>query len=125
MLGFTELHRRRDQHFGNGRAVRNLFEHAIRHMANRIADIRELSQDELMRLDTADIEFQNLPADFKFDVADDGPWRFRVDCPSCKQSTKSRGSFLGQKVRCPKCQHDFMAEWGEPVVRDSPQRKSL
>jgi SpoVK/Ycf46/Vps4 family AAA+-type ATPase len=116
MLGFTELHRRRDQHFGNGRAVRNLFEHAIRHMANRIADIRELSQDELMRLDTADIEFQNLPADFKLDVADDGPWRFRVECPSCKQSTKSRGSFLGQKVRCPKCQHDFMAEWGEPVA---------
>ena len=57
MLGLTELHRRRDRHFGNGRAVRNLFEHAIRRMANRIADIAELSQEQLMLLDAADIEF--------------------------------------------------------------------
>ena len=43
MLGLAELHRCRDRHFGNGRSVRNLFEHAIRRMANRIASIRELS----------------------------------------------------------------------------------
>jgi SpoVK/Ycf46/Vps4 family AAA+-type ATPase len=115
MVGLTELHRHRDQHFGNGRAVRNLFELAIRRMANRIADIRDLSQDELMRLDAADVEFDNLPADFNLDTFDDGPWRFRITCPGCKATTKSRGSFLGQKVRCPKCQHDFLAEWGEPV----------
>jgi hypothetical protein len=116
MLGLTQLHKRRDQHFGNGRAVRNLFEQAIRRMANRIADIRDLTHDELVRLDAADIEFQNLPADFQFDATDDGPWRFQVVCPGCKATTKSRGSFLGQKVRCPKCQHDFTTEWGEPVA---------
>lgn len=116
LLGLTELYRRRDPHFGNGRAVRNLFELAIRRMANRIADIRDLSQDELMRLDAADVEFDSLPADFNLDTSDEGPWRFTVACPGCKATTKSRGSFLGQKVRCPKCQHDFLAEWGEPVA---------
>jgi transposase-like protein len=65
------------------------------------------------------VEFAGLAADFNLDPADNGPWRFRVDCPSCKQTTKSRGSFLGQKVRCPKCQHDFTAEWGEPVASAS------
>jgi SpoVK/Ycf46/Vps4 family AAA+-type ATPase len=116
LLGLNELHRRRDQHFGNGRAVRNLFEHAIRRMANRIADIRDLTQDELVRLAPADVEFATVSADFNRDVPDDGPWRFQVSCPNCKAMTRSRGSFLGQKVRCPKCQHDFVADWGEPVA---------
>ncbi len=120
LLGLTELHRRRDRHFGNGRAVRNLFEHAIRRMANRIADIRELSQDQLMQLDAADIEFDGLANDHRLDTNDDGPWRFQVRCPGCKHLTKARGTYLGRKVRCPKCQHDFLAEWGEPVTANSP-----
>jgi hypothetical protein len=116
MLGLAELHRRRDRHFGNGRAVRNLFEHAIRRMANRIADIRELSQNELMTLVGEDIEFRDLPPETKLDGSDDGPWRFSVACPKCSRITKARGTFLGQKVRCPKCQHEFRTEWGEPVA---------
>ncbi len=40
MVGLTELYRDRDRRFGNGRTVRNLFEQAIRRMANRIADLR-------------------------------------------------------------------------------------
>jgi SpoVK/Ycf46/Vps4 family AAA+-type ATPase len=119
MLGLAELHRSRDRHFGNGRAVRNLFEHAIRRMANRIADIRELSQDELVLLHAEDIEFRNFPSDTSLDHSDDGPWRFRITCPSCSHVNNARGSFLGQKVRCPKCQQNFRAEWGEPVAAAS------
>jgi SpoVK/Ycf46/Vps4 family AAA+-type ATPase len=114
MLGLTELHRRRDRHFGNGRAVRNLFEQAIRRMANRIADIRELTAEQLMLLDSEDVEFKDLPKGLSLEAADDGPWRFRILCPACGQTSKSRGSYLGQKVRCPKCEADFIAEWGEP-----------
>jgi SpoVK/Ycf46/Vps4 family AAA+-type ATPase len=115
MLGFVELHRNRDRNFGNGRAVRNIFEQAIRRMANRIANIRELSADELMLFQAEDIEFKDLPAGTKLEYGDDGPWRFRLVCPACKHGSKSRGSYLGKKVRCPKCQHDFQADWGEPV----------
>ncbi len=116
MLGLAELHRRRDRHFGNGRAVRNLFEQAIRRMANRIADIRELSADQLMLLETDDIEFKDLPNGTMLAVGDDGAWRFRVVCPKCGHASKSKGGFLGKKVRCPKCHADFVAEWGEPEV---------
>jgi SpoVK/Ycf46/Vps4 family AAA+-type ATPase len=124
LLGLAELHRCRDRHFGNGRAARNLFELAIRRMANRIADIRELSHEQLMRLEAADIEFENLPAGCPLVTSDDGPWRFQVACPGCKHQTKARPSFLGQKVRCPKCQHDFTAEWGEPVACATENRPS-
>jgi hypothetical protein len=113
MLGLVALHRTRDRHFGNGRAVRNLFEHTVRHMANRIADMRELSPEQLMLLDAADIEFTGLSADL-LDPEDDRR-RFRIQCPGCGNESKARGSFLGQKVRCNKCQHEFIADWGEPV----------
>jgi tellurite resistance protein len=117
MVGLTELYRDRDRRFGNGRAVRNLFEQAIRRMANRIADLRQITPEQLMLLEADDIEFTGLPPGFKLEVGDDGPWRFLVKCPNCGHASKSRGSFLGKKVRCPKCQHDFVAEWGEVVEK--------
>lgn len=119
MLGLTELHRRRDRHFGNGRTVRNLFEQAIRRMANRIADIRELTAEQLMLFEAEDVEFKELPKGLPLEATDDGPWRFRILCPTCGQTSKSRGSYLGQKVRCPKCEADFIAEWGEPESIDA------
>jgi AAA lid domain/ATPase family associated with various cellular activities (AAA) len=116
ILGLAETYQQRDRHFGNGRAVRNLFEQAVRRMANRIADIRELSAEQLTLLEADDIEFKELPAEATMAVADDDPWRFRVACPRCGHTSKSRGSFLGKKVRCPKCEADFVAEWGEPEM---------
>jgi uncharacterized tellurite resistance protein B-like protein len=122
MLGLTELHRRRDHYFGNGRAVRNVFEHAIRRMANRIADIAELSQEQLTLLEESDIEFEKLPAECyapsdggSAELAGAREPRFRIACPQCQHASEAPGKFLGQKVRCPKCQHDFLAEWGEVV----------
>jgi SpoVK/Ycf46/Vps4 family AAA+-type ATPase len=114
MLGLTELHRQRDRHFGNGRAVRNLFEQAIRRMANRIADVRELSTEQLVSLETADIEFAGLPALPQAAIAASDGTRFNVECPKCGAASKSRGDYLGKKVTCPKCKAEFLAEWGEP-----------
>jgi hypothetical protein len=122
MLGLTELHQRRDRHFGNGRAVRNLFELAVRRMANRIADMPKLTADELTRLEVDDIKFEGLPADFSLDAGDEGPWRFRVPCPKCSHVAKARGSLLGQIVRCSKCQADFLAEWGEPILKSAAEK---
>ena len=116
MLGLTELHGRRDRHFGNGRAVRNLFEHAIRRMANLIADIADLSQEQLMLLEAADMEFCELPRDLSLD-ADYNEMRFQVTCPACGHSSKAPSKFLGKNVRCRKCQHDFFADWGEIVAQ--------
>jgi tellurite resistance protein len=115
MRGLAELYCGRDRRFGNGRTVRNLFEQSIRRMANRIADIRELSSDQLMTLEAGDIEFSGLPAGTKLDPTELQNSRFYVVCPNCSHANKARGAFLGKKVRCPKCEHDFVADWGQPV----------
>jgi adenylate kinase family enzyme len=97
-------------HFGNGRTVRNLFEQAIRHMANRIVAVANLSVDQLTTLEPEDIEFAQVPV--LENLADA---RFRVECPECEFDKEVPYTLLGQGVRCPKCQHRFTTEWAALV----------
>ncbi|MEM9352001.1 MAG: AAA family ATPase [Planctomycetota bacterium] len=115
MLGLSQLYAGRDAHFGNGRAVRNLFERAIRRMADRVAETPELSVEQLTTLEAADIHFERVAAEHFEGLAEDGPHRFRLECPSCEKSSNAPAGFLGRSVRCPKCGEDFVAEWGEVV----------
>ena len=52
---FNELYENRDENFGNGRTVRNIFEDAVARQANRVAKLENPSREELMAL---------LPEDF-------------------------------------------------------------
>ena len=45
----------RDRKFGNGRWVRNLFEQAVAHQAERLADIANPTQEQLMTIEMRDI----------------------------------------------------------------------
>ena len=54
----NELYRNREEHFGNARTVRNLFEHAINAQANRLVLDSHITDAELAELTPADI----LPA---------------------------------------------------------------
>ena len=45
----------REEHFGNARAIRNLFEHAINNQANRLVLDNNITDDELMELSIEDI----------------------------------------------------------------------
>jgi AAA+ superfamily predicted ATPase len=117
IIGFDHLFHRRNRYFGNGRAVRNIFEHSIRLMANRIAEIAELSVEQLTMLEPQDIEFKDVPAEVFADVIDNGPLRFHIECPKCEHGKDVPTKFLGQKVRCPKCENDFIAAWGSLVPK--------
>ena len=117
IVGFDYLFQRRDRYFGNGRAVRNLFEHAIRLMANRIAGIAELSVEQLTLLEPHDIEFKEVPLEIFVAVTDEGPLRFHIECPKCKHGKDVSTKFLGQQMRCPKCEHNFTAAWGTLVPK--------
>lgn len=50
------LRENRDEHFGNARLVRNLFEHVQQEHANRLAAISEPTRAELLTLEPSDIE---------------------------------------------------------------------
>lgn len=112
MLGLARLHAKRDRRFGNGRTVRNLFEHAIRRHANRVAASSSLSVDQLAALDAADVEFKECP-DSDLTASASGGLRFRIECPHCRHGKAMPQQYLGQTVRCPKCSREFVAEWGE------------
>lgn len=52
---FSELYNNRDETFGNGRLVRNLYETIISNQANRIAPIQEISEEILSTIEDADL----------------------------------------------------------------------
>ena len=119
ILGLDHLYQRRGRHFGNGRTSRNTFEHAIRRMANRIAEIPDLSVEQLTTIEAEDIEFKKVPDDIFEQLSEDSSLRFHLDCPECKHGKDVPYKFLGQSLRCPKCSQDFTADWGE-LVESAP-----
>ena len=117
LLGFYWLYAHRDEHFGNGRLVRNLFESSIRRLANRIAGVTPLTKELLTTLEVADIALDEIPAAYWDDV-NQQPLQFLISCQGCQDVTQVPASFLGRKVRCKKCDTRFVAEWGEPTNCD-------
>ncbi len=113
ILGFQWLYEHRDQHFGNGRLVRNLFENAIRRLANRIADTNPLTKELLTTLQADDIVLPDVPADYYARLGD-GKLQFAIRCGGCGDVANAPPTYLGRKVRCKRCGERFVAEWGEP-----------
>lgn len=115
LLGFHWLYQQRDEHFGNGRLVRNVFENTIRRLANRIAGIPSLTKEVLTTIEAQDIVLEDVPSSYWQQVESDGI-QYRIECCGCKDSTNVPANYLGRKVRCKKCKTRFVAEWGEPQV---------
>ena len=118
LVGIDYLFERRDRHFGNGRLSRNVFEHAIRRMANRIAEIPELSVEQLTILEPDDIEFKKVPAEVFENLEADSALRFHIQCTECDFAKDIAQEFLGRSVRCPKYETDFAADWGVLVKEE-------
>ena len=55
-LHLTKLYETRDQNFGNGRDVRNLFEKLVNIQANRVAALEAPTTDDLLLLTKEDVE---------------------------------------------------------------------
>lgn len=115
LLGFDHLHRLRDRHFGNGRTVRNVFEQAIRCMANRIVELADLSVDQLSALEADDVEFSEVPRDIFQRLEGGEAMRFLLRCLHCGHGKDVPMTYLGRCVRCPKCRKEFLADWGKLV----------
>ena len=119
IVGVTWMHDRRDRHFGNGRTVRNLFEDAIRRQANRIAEMTELSVEQLSTLEPPDVDFKDCPPKALAQLIDE-TLRFHIACPQCQHGKDVPQKYLGQAVKCPKCKWDFVADWGQLAASHAP-----
>jgi AAA+ superfamily predicted ATPase len=114
LLGFHHLLEHRDEHFGNGRLVRNAFEQAIGRLANRITGVLPLTRELLTTLEPDDIDLDGVPAAVWNDLANESRM-FRMECPGCKQSSGLPQKYLGRKIQCRQCRASFDADWGEVV----------
>lgn len=114
LVGLDELHRRRDRHFGNGRLVRNAFEDSVRKLADRIADVTELSEDLLTTLTAADIAVPGL-SDGQVDEFVTRPHQLVVPCGGCQSRVRIEPTLLGKRFRCTKCEHVQSSPWAEVV----------
>lgn len=112
LLGFQWLYEQRDEHFGNGRLVRNVFENTIRRLANRIAGIAPLTKEVLTTIQAEDIVIDGVPPDHWRRLDEGVP--FSITCQGCQETTQVPVKYLGRKVRCKRCSARFVAEWGEP-----------
>jgi hypothetical protein len=99
------MHRDKDQRFGNGRSVRNLFERAILGMADRLADTGDVTAEALVTFEADDIGPSR--------EGDASSQRLRVSCPSCNHGSAAGPEALGARVRCLKCDERFVCEWAE------------
>jgi hypothetical protein len=117
LVGFGHLLGRRDEHFGNGRLARNVFERSVRSLANRLAGVEPLTRELLTTLQAEDIVMEGVP-EACWEAVEAGGLSFRGRCPHCGRDHSLPQKHLGQPMRCPHCRREYEADWGEPVARD-------
>jgi hypothetical protein len=96
--------------------VRNSFERAISQLANRIAGVAPLTRELLTTLEPADIVLEGVPAVIGQDA--EAARRCRKPCPGCGQEIALAPKYLGRRVQCQRCQHQFCFDWGEMADGD-------
>lgn len=60
---FNDLYAKRDNNFGNGRDVRNVFENIVTRQSKRVAKLVNPTDEELSTVDITDLPFLNLKGD--------------------------------------------------------------
>jgi hypothetical protein len=121
LLGFQQLLQNKTERFGNGRLARNIFEMAIRRLANRVAVGGPLTREILSTLQADDILMEGVTPEVWKNV-DDENRHFRVVCPGCQKNSRLPQRLLGERVQCKQCQHEFNADWGEVLTEKGEAR---
>jgi type VII secretion ATPase EccA len=114
---FTVAHSRRDEQFGNGRFVRNVFEEILSHQSQRVVSEggKAMDKSKLMQIDYRDIPLRSHTGVDVNDVRlESAQWR--ADCPKCEKVFTSGMAVLGRKGTCKKCNTDFIYPWFDLVA---------
>jgi SpoVK/Ycf46/Vps4 family AAA+-type ATPase len=111
LVAFDWLHTNRDEHFGNGRLVRNTFEESIRRLSNRIAGVTPITKRLLTVLHEEDI-LLSVPPEMHVGLEN---VKFSISCPGCDKKAAVSGPTLGRNVRCRDCGNAFVVDWGDIV----------
>lgn len=119
LLGFQYLLDRRDEHFGNGRLARNVYERSVRRLASRLAGMKGLTRALLTTLQPEDIAMEGVAPEAWRGLAEEAH-HFHLACAGCGHTSRLPQRLLGSKVRCHHCGHEFDADWGEVLEGGRP-----
>jgi stage V sporulation protein K len=108
---FHLLHEDKEEHFGNARLVRNCFEQVVNAQANRLAEIDEPEQNDLVTLHDSDLT--NLPKEVL--QKQDRVKGYKVSCPKCGEAYRWTPELNILDAECTQCGTIYNCEFGEPV----------
>jgi len=111
---FSLAYHEKDEHFGNGRFVRNIYENTTMKQSARLAIEQRVTKTALGTLEQTDIPFEKM-ANFDAKQLDLSQSRWSGICPGCQKKFEAKLDFIGQKVQC-KCQQTFKFPWWNPVT---------
>lgn len=115
-LLFADAYQKRDEHFGNARFVRNVFENAQHRQSERLVVTNCMDKESLSTLEATDIalsEFSSIDDD-SVCLAD---YRWTGICPGCQRPKRAGVNYLGKSVIC-SCGESFVFPWWNPADVD-------
>ena len=126
-------HYQRNEHFGNARFVRNLYENTTMKQSSRLASLKQITKEALATIEHSDIPFE-MVSGFNAQNLDISESRWSGICPGCQHKIDANLEAIGQNYKC-ECQQTFIFPWWNPVpesivgiqsnVFGSPQEKEL
>ena len=113
---FGLAYHRRDEHFGNARFVRNVFEEVtVRNSQRLVSAGPHIDKAKLMQLDPSDLMVGPLagvsPSAFKLEDL-----RWKCSCSQCRAVHTGRIKHLGRQINCMKCGKSFTFDYWNPVL---------
>ena len=114
LIHFTLAYRDREEHFGNAREVRNLFEATITRQANRLSYAGDFSPEALCSLTSADFD---SAYDTDIQSVIEGDVSYICRCPSCRRKYTWDSASEVRRAQC-ECGTLFDAEFGEIRLND-------
>jgi len=111
-LLFTLVHRSRDEHFGNARLVRNMFEEALSRHSQRIVTLPKAQQtkEALQTIEYVDLPF-DLISGFTVDSGDLDQALWSGTCPGCQKVIRGGMNIIGKNGKCKECGTGFTMPW--------------
>jgi SpoVK/Ycf46/Vps4 family AAA+-type ATPase len=110
---------RRNERFGNGRFVRNVFQETTSRQALRLASLGKLSsREELTLITGADVPLEMSGLTTKEIDLSTAQWQ--VVCPSCGERFPVPTSILGGESPCRACGVSVRVDWPDPISPDVP-----
>lgn len=112
LVHFTLAYQYRDEHFGNGRLVRNLLEAAMVKQASRLSQVGSFDKESLTRLEAEDLECENEEIIQRI-LRHAPALEAALKCPACGHTHTWDSKSSIKETRCTGCGMQFDAEFGE------------